>query len=243
MSNNKELQEYIDLYRSGKISESEFKQRLESDETLRKEFELSKLDLLTIKSAAKEQLRKRAALILEKHEKKSQKIIPLKRIMQIAAVFAFLAVAFFLIQNLEQPQSASELFATHFELPASEGERNNSIQSEMWNNAMNLYSNKDFEKTIELLSTLVNEPDFQFTNRGKLYLGLSYLMANENQKAINNFNAVSSQSSYFQNAEWFKALSFLKMENTVEAKIAFQKIADQSRHFKQKEAKMILENL
>lgn len=243
MSNNKELQEYIDLYRSGGISESEFKQRLESDETLRKEFELSKLDLLTIKSAAKEQLRKRAALILEKHEKKSQKIIPLNRLMQIAAVITFLAVAFFLIQNLGQPQSASELFATHFELPTSQGERNNSIQSEMWNNAMSSYTNQDFEKTIELLSALVNEPNFPFVDQGNLYLGLSYLMENKNQEAIYNFNTVNSQSSYFQNAEWFKALSLLKMENTVEAKIAFQKIADQPRHFKQKEAKMISESL
>ena len=243
MSPLKDLQEYIDQYRSEEISESEFKQRLESDESLQQEFELSKRDLLAIRSAAKEQLRKKATLALENHEKKPQKIFSLKRVMQVAAVITFLAVAFFLIQNLDQPQSASELFATHFELPASEGERNNSIQSEMWNNAMNLYTNQDFEKTIGLLSTLVNEPDFQFTNRGKLYLGLSYLMVNENQKAINNFNAVSSQSSYFQNAEWFKSLSFLKMDNTIEAKIAFQKIADQPRHFKQKEAKLILENL
>jgi hypothetical protein len=243
MSTLKDLQEYIDQYRSGEISESKFKQHLESDEALQQEFELSKRDLLTIKSAAKDQLRKKASLALENHENKSQKIFSLKRVMQIAAVITLLAIAFFLIQNLGQPQSSAELFATHFELPTSQGERSNSIQSEIWNNAMSTYENQDFEKTIKLLSTLVNEPDFQFPDRGNLYLGLSYLMANKDQKAINNFNAISMQSTYFQNAEWFRALSFLKMENTVNAKIAFQKIADQPKHFKQNEAKVILGNL
>ncbi|MFK7774512.1 MAG: tol-pal system YbgF family protein [Saprospiraceae bacterium] len=243
MSLLKELQEYIDKYKSGEISETDFKQRLESDDELKLEFELHQKDLRAIRAGAKVQLRKKATLALEKHEKESINIFSLKRIIQIAAMFIFLVAAFFLIQNLGQPASGADLFSNHFELPAPVGERNDTPQSDTWNRAMTAYANQNFEKTIELLSPLVNDQNFQFSDRGKLFLGVSLLMKNEYQKAINTFDAIPSESSYFKNAEWFKALSFLKMENTSEAKNAFQKIGNQPRHFKQEKAKTILENL
>ncbi len=239
----KKHQEYIDRYRSNEISETDFKQRLESDDELKLEFELHQKDLLAIRASAKEQLRKKAIVALDDHEKKSANAFSLKRIMQIAAMFIFMIAAFFLIQNIGQPKSGATLFSNHFELPTPAGERNNTPQSEAWNEAMSAYSNQDFEKTIDLLSPLVNDQNFQFSDRGKLYLGVSLLMTNEYQKAISTFDAIPSESSYFQNAEWFSALSFLKMENIIEAKNAFQKMANQPRHFKQEEAKTILEKL
>ncbi len=243
MKSPKEYHEYIDRYRAGEISEPDFKQRLESNAELKHEFELQKRDLQIIRSAAKEQLKKKALTALENYEKKSVKVFPLKIVMQIAAAFVLLAAAIFLIQNIGQPKSEAELFANYFELPASEGERGSNSSSEIWNESMMAYSNQDFEKTIELLSPLVNDVNFQYSDRGNLYLGLSYLMQNENQKAIDVFDSISSQSSYFQKAEWYKALSFLKMNNKEEAKNTMQKIANQPRHFKNKEAKIILEDL
>jgi hypothetical protein len=243
MSTLKDHQEYIDRFRSGEISETDFTHRLESNADLKQEFERHQKDLQVIRSAAKEQLRKKALIALEKHKKKSATIFLLKRVMQIAAVFAFLAAAIFLIQKMNQPKSGSDLFANHFVLPDAAGERNANAQSDIWNEAMINYSNQDFKKTIELLAPLVDQPAFPFGDRGKLYLGLSQLMQNENQKAVNYFEAIDTESSFVQDAEWFRALAFLKMENLAEAKKAFQKIVNQPRHYKHAEALEILDNM
>ena len=238
----KDRQEYIDRYRSGEISETDFKQRLESDSELKQEFDLHQKDLQVIRSTAKQELKKKALAALENHEKKPTPIFSLKKAIQIAAIFAFAIAAFFLLQN-GQVQSGNELFASHFELPDPAGERNANTQTEIWNEAMTAYSNQDFKKTIELLSPLVNQPNFPFTDRGNLYLGLSQLMQDKNQKAVNYFEAINAESSFIQDAEWFLALTFLKMENLIEAKRTLQKIADQPRHFKYKEAVETLEQI
>jgi len=243
MSTLKDHQEYIDRFRSGEISETDFTQRIESNADLKQEFERHQKDLQVIRSAAKEQLRKKVLTALEKHKKKSATVFLLKRVMQIAAVFAFLAAAIFLIQNMNQPKSGSDLFANHFVLPDAAGERNANAQSDIWNEAMINYSNQDFKKTIELLSPLVKQDGFPFANRGNLYVGLSQLMLNENQKALEKFDTIDVESSYIQDAEWFRALVLLKMENIVEAKKILQKIVAQPRHYKNKEAVEILDNI
>jgi hypothetical protein len=69
------------------------------------------------------------------------------------------------------------------------------------------------------------------------------LMQDENQKAITHFDAINPESSFVQDAEWFRALAFLKMENLAEAKKAFQKIVNQPRHYKHAEALEILDNM
>jgi hypothetical protein len=243
MSNQKDLQEYIDAYRAGEITETNFKNRLASDVALQQEYEQHKKDLLVIRDAAKAQLRKKAALALHKHEQKPAKVFSLKRVLSLAAAIAILIVAFFVAENMNQPSSASDLFAAHFELPSPMGERNASAQSEVWNEAMLAYTNRDFDKTITMLSPLLDKDDFLFPNRGKLYIGLCRLMKQENDQAFELFDDISSESSYVQDAEWYRALTLLKMNNLEEAKNAFQKIAQQKRHFKQQEAEKILENL
>lgn len=242
MSAIKRIQEYIDSYRKGEITESDFKHRLGLDVELQQEFERYQKDLLVIRSAAREQLKNKAALVLENHEKKSVKMFSMKRILQIAAVFIFVIMSVYLLQ-IGQSSSSADLFATHFELPVPASERNDTQQNQKWQAAMTVYSNQDYKTTITLLSPLVTQNNFTYPDRGKLYLGVSYLMVNKNQKAIDIFNTVSLESTYAQSAEWYRALSFLKIEDKVAAKTAFQKIANQRQHFKQKAALKILEHL
>lgn len=243
MDDNKIIQDYIDKYHAGEIPEADFQQRLESDTDLQQAFVQYQQDLKVIRAGAKEQLKKKAASALDKQEQKKVKIFPLKRLLQIAAALVFLVVSVFLIKNINHTSSTTDLFAAHFELPDPAGERNANPQTEIWNKAMAAYSKQDFKKTIELLSPLVKQNDFPFADRGNLYVGLSQLMQNENQKALESFDAINVESSFVQDAEWFRALAFLKMENLEEAKKAFQKIVDQPRHFKHKEAVEILDNI
>ena len=202
MKTLKELQEYIDRYRLGEVSELDFRKRLSTDSALRQEFELHHKDIQVIRAGAKAHLKSKAIEALKKQEKRSQSIIPIHRSLRIAASLVFLIAAVFLFRHNNQSTSNTELFATYFELPSPAGERNGSPNGESWNESMNAYSNEEFEKTIELLSPLMSENDFNFPDRGNLYLGLSHLMLNENQKAIIYFESISLESSYHQEAEW-----------------------------------------
>ncbi|MGK0364759.1 MAG: hypothetical protein ACI85O_001817 [Saprospiraceae bacterium] len=243
MDENKIILDYIDKYHAGEVLEEDFQKRLKSDSNLQQAFVQYQQDLKVIRAGVKEQLKRKAVLTLEIHEQKKGKLFPFKRLLQIAAAIALLVVFIFLIKNINQTSSTTDLFAAHFELPDAAGERNSSAQSEAWNDAMVAYLNQDFEKTIDLLAPLVNQADFPFANRGHLYLGLSQLMQNENQKAVKHFEAINSESSFVQDAEWYLALAYLKIDDLEKTKKAFQKIVNQTRHFKQKEAKIILESL
>lgn len=243
MSSQENHQATIERYHNGEIEESDFKNQLASDAGLRQAYELYQKDIGVIRKLAKEQLRKKVGLLLDKHENKQATFFSLKRVLQIAATIALLITSIFLIQDYLQPKSAEEIFANHFELVALTNERNATPQTQNWKAAMTAYANQNYRKTIELLTPLVHQKDFPYTERGKLYLGLSQLIVNEPQQAIDNFERVSSESSYFQEAEWYRALAFLKMGNAENAKAIFQKIANQPRHFKQKEAEIILGDL
>ncbi|GEM_PF-3811143 len=240
MSSQENHQATINRYHNGEIEESDFKNQLASDVGLREAYELYQKDIGAIRKLAKEQLRKKAALLLNKHENKQAKFFSLKRVLQIAAAIALLITSIFLIQNYLQPKSAEDIFADYFELAAPTNERNATPQAQNWNAAMTAYVNQDYRKSIELLISLVNQKDFPYPERGKLYLGLSQLMDNKPQQAIDNFGRVASESSYFQEAEWYRALAFLKMGDVERAKAVFQKIANQPRHFKEKAAQVIL---
>ncbi|MFT4762195.1 MAG: hypothetical protein ACI9XO_004473 [Paraglaciecola sp.] len=243
MNSHRKTQDYIDKYWNGEVSEEDFQAQLKSDVRFVQEYELYKKELQVIRAGAKNQLRKRAAFVLNRLEEKQPRIVQLKRVMAIAACFVLLVTGYLIFQNFGHLKSNDELFATHFELPAPANERNGTNQSEVWEKAMNAYIHQNFEKTINLLLPVIEQPDFHFKERGKLYLGISYLMTNKAQNAVNSFEKINQESSYFPDAQWFIALSFLKMENTTAAKEALQKIANQLIHFKHKEALKVLKQL
>ena len=243
MDEHKIIQDYIDEYHAGKTSEEDFQKRLASDPILQKAFVQYQQELTVIRAAAKEQLKKKATLALNKLGQKKRSIFSIKRMLPLAASLAFLIVAVFLFKNSNQSLPPTDLFDTHFALPNPAGERNVNTQSFAWNDAMIAYSNQDFEQTIDLLSPLVNQEDFPFIDRGHLYLGLSLIMQNKNPKAINHFDAINPESSFIQDAEWFRALTYLKMGNLEKTKNALKKIVNQARHYKHKEAMEILNNI
>lgn len=243
MDEHKIIQDYIDEYHAGKISEEDFQNRLASDPTLHVAFAQYQQELTIIRAGAKEQLKKKATLALNKLEQKKRSIFSIKRILPLAASLAFLIAAVFLLKNSNQNLSPADLFDTHFTLPNPAGERNVNTQSFAWNDAMIAYTNQDFEQTIDLLSPLVNQKDFPFVDRGHLYLGLSLLMQDKYQDAIHHFDAINPESSFVPDAQWFRALTYLKMGKLEQTKNALQIIVNQARHYKHKEAIEILNNI
>lgn len=243
MGENSIILDYLDRYHAGEILEEDFQKRMESDSELQQIYVEYQQDLLVIREGVKEQLKKKVALTLEVYEEKKVKTFPLKRIFLVAASVTFIVVSIFLFRNMNSSTSSVDLYAAHFELPSAAGERSISEQSDAWNDAMTAYANQDFKTTIDLLSSLVNQPDFSFADRGNLYLGLSLLMQNENQMAVKHFEAINRESSFIQDGEWYKALAFLRINDLENAQYTLQKIVDQPRHFKYHEALEILKQL
>ncbi len=247
MNSNRKVHDLIDQYHQGKISRDDFRQHLESDAELRREFELYQEDMTLIRAAGKAALMKKAGEALAQHEQKRLKIFPMKRVLQVAAAFLILAAAWYFFSKTGAQRSGEELFATYFELPAPVNERDgsasNSSQELLWQSAMAAYSNKEFAKAIELLAPAVEQPGFPYAERGKLFLGLSYLMKNDSGQAIAVFENMSTESSYQQDATWYRALALLKMNNVAEARPVLEQIAGDQRHFKNGEAQEILKSL
>ncbi|MCF8283262.1 MAG: tetratricopeptide repeat protein [Bacteroidales bacterium] len=240
MSRNENINDIIDDYHAGEIPGMDFQKQLKTDAELQQEFELYQKDMAVIRASAKVQLKEHAALALSNNGRNQNAVFPVKWIILIGAIIVLLVAGFFFYHKYGQPKTSPELYAAHFELLPPSNDRSNSNPTDIWQAAMADYANQDFNKAIEILKPVIHQPDFKYAESGKLYLGLSYMMVNENQNAIDIFGEISAESSFVPDAEWYMALAFLKMNKIPEAKAALQKIVEQPKHFKQEEAGKIL---
>lgn len=104
--------------------------------------------------------------------------------------------------------------------------------------AMMAYQDKNYESAIELFS---KEPQ---NNLAKFYMGLSYMETGSSEKAIELFNELikHQENLFVEQAEWYLALSYLKINDYDNAKTLLSKIAN-SENIYQNDAKKILKNL
>lgn len=102
------------------------------------------------------------------------------------------------------------------------------------------YKNKNYQKTIPFLEKQIN----QDTKNAllKLYLGNSYLNTSHEKKAISLFNSIEKTNEYYDDAQWFLGLSYLKINKIEKAKIAFKDLTSHPNLYKTKALK-ILETL
>ncbi|MFK8058059.1 MAG: hypothetical protein AB8F78_18170 [Saprospiraceae bacterium] len=242
MKTELERHEYIDRFHAGEINADEFELQLAAHSELRSDYESYKKDIQVIRSSVKNQLKTQAGIHLAGHKEKPARLTVLKRALQIAALLLVTIGGLYLFTN-DQPQTGSQLFAAHFELPEQANVRANTNRIASWEEAMNSYAAKDYEGTIQLLSSAIDQKDSPYQDRVHLYLGLSQLMENEELQAITSFEKVRPESSYIHDAEWFTAMAYLKVEDMEKAKVALSKIAAKPRHFKHKEVLAILDRL
>ncbi|MFK8057137.1 MAG: tol-pal system YbgF family protein [Saprospiraceae bacterium] len=242
MKSDLDRQQFIDEYRAGEVSLSDFEKELSSNMELKNELDLYQRDLTAIRSAVSSQLKTSTTEALAAYDKRPTRLTVFRRAMSIAAVF-MLVVGSLYVFNSAPSETGSELFAANFDLPAPAAERTVTEQSTSWNEAMTAYANQDFETTIEILSPLVSHDTFQFADRGNLYLGLCLLMTDQDAKAIDALGAIDPESSYQKDAEWYQALAHLKSEDFEKATAALQSIAAQPRHFKHEDAIKLLERI
>ncbi|NAS31137.1 tetratricopeptide repeat protein [Flavobacteriaceae bacterium R38] len=132
-----------------------------------------------------------------------------------ATILVIIGLGSYFIINSLSPNK-SDLLNQYFSVYPLEGViRGDSLGSSL-TKKLNVYSNGDYQSAIINLEELITE------NPGKevlkIYLGNSYLQTNQVNKAIAEFQSIDSISMYYENAQWYLALSFLKTNQEVEAK-------------------------
>jgi TolA-binding protein len=111
--------------------------------------------------------------------------------------------------------------------------------------AMETYDNKEYTQAVTLLQRcLKKQPASTYQNKMELYLGLSYLESNKIEKAITQFQNLSSKETANQAiAEWYLALAYLKAKKIEQAKTVLSKLENTATNPYQKKATTLLQKL
>ena len=185
-----------------------------------------------------------------------------KRVFIITSIAAAIALLFLLFWSniFSTSVSPEALFAQHFDPLEITNDRvidssqTTSIEKK-WLLATESYIRKDFEQTILLMTEIVNDTSFSNNPKARLYLGLSYMQASQKVekssssdeaylvKAITQFEQISVESTFIENANWYRALAYLKLGDQKVAENILREIVVYDYHYKSEIAQQILDKL
>jgi tetratricopeptide (TPR) repeat protein len=235
----------VDRYLEGNLSERErtaFEERLLQDEMLRQE--VSEIKLIRggiIRLARATSLKKLQDLEGTLPPVKTNKTIHWTNIwLQVAAGISLLAVCAYLLWP--RTQEPTQIFAEHFEpypniiMPTVRGvvENDSTVKAQ----AFRAYDQQDYVLAIQLFEKLSVQDEAVL-----LYLGNSYLASGQPEKALLLFEKVLNNYEVFdEQAEWYVAVTYLKLEEREKAREALQKVVARNSSYKSK-AQLILDKL
>lgn len=125
------------------------------------------------------------------------------------------------------PQLTNTIYADDSEVLETEQKK---ILSE-YKKGIDAYNNSDFNKAIKYFNNSLDQ------NRSiagsNYYIGMSYFNLNKSVKAIKYFDTTINLNSTFKdNAKWYKSLTLLKKNNTAEAKALLNELIITNSSFK-----------
>jgi hypothetical protein len=173
-----------------------------------------------------------------------RKTIRLKVYWRAAAVLLFLAVASFsLFYFLRKEPSRQQLYAVNIaELPSpsvrDEAEEDAGPLDKSWNDFLESYQRKNWTTSIDHLNNLLQQPDFDRKNEAYLYLGISYLLSDQEEMALRSFDSVDRDSkALYYGSQWYAALTYLKL-NEKEKALKTLEALENSRTYRIKAAEL-----
>lgn len=159
-----------------------------------------------------------------------------------AALLLLLLVAWPIYQNLQfsAPVYADSkaLFEQYFQAPPAPQVRDAQVTA--WRVS---YENKDYPAAITQLEQLLADPNFTNRSEANLYLGISYLAAGKGRDALAALGRVNPDSFDWDDAQWYSALSFLIIDDVVQAKQTLKDISGKNGHSHQQEAQKMLDSM
>lgn len=157
---------------------------------------------------------------------KSRAMVP-RWVYAAAALLLLLVIALPLYQKLNDPAntyaSAETLYSENFQMPNAPAVRDATLSS--WRQA---YENKQFPEAIAELEKLLSNPAYPRKAEAQLFIGLSHLGAGDAQNAIETFQNVSPDSFEWEDAQWYTAMAYLKLNDTEKAKSILQALSVQA---------------
>lgn len=244
MERTQELFEKIDAYLKGKLESDDlksFKKTLAYNKELQEEIEKYKLVQTALKNRDSIDFRKKLQQIdgelkrEESTEKNNTSVSWLN--WKIAAVFITLigvSSLWYLQNSVEE-----DLFSSYYTpYPMSDLTRGQDITPDATSlKKMTLnYRNKEYQKVIAFFE---NKLDTITNDRLKLYLGNSYLNTGQEDKAIIAFQSIHVKSAFYQDAQWFLALTYIKVDEQVKAIPILKKLSAFTNLYTHKASKLV----
>lgn len=171
------------------------------------------------------------------------KVIPIRRILSIAATLLIVALAggYAIFKNLPVHVN-DELFAKYFQ-PYDDVITERSAEESPLQQGMNLYNQGKYAMAIPYFEAFLKEKPTEAA--AQLYLGISYLADNKTDSAKDLFENLirNDRGLYKEIAEWNMALIYLKSNDIEALKKSLQQIIAQKDHSYAAEAASLNEDL
>jgi hypothetical protein len=246
MNGNTENIEKFDRYFGGKMSAWEskaFEAELNRDPVLKKEAGEFETAMKLVKVAGIMEDKKRIGLYRKKYESSLKQKPGLKWLSVAAGVIVLMAISYLLIIN--KPTEQNHLFAQNFESYSTFTIRGENGDYPEWEAAMALYESGDYKVAYDAFKKMILT-DTSFRYPAMFYAALSLLPVTkaENETITRNLKGVINHYPVLrEQAQWYLSLWYIKMENMENAKAILLDISSNETHYKQKEAKHLLEQL
>lgn len=215
----------------------DFEKRLEVDENLSEE-----LMRMVAHESYKYDLKKEFDTYESKNTKSGQKTL-FRKVSKVAAIMLLLMIPAAFIFYYSTASTC--LITTEYMDYPSHGNHRSSSSSEYqpMSEAYEAIRNQDFEKASAYFDGSLS--DEKLKPESHLYAGISLLWAKKDAQtelAVQHFREVlTTENDRNDAARWFLALGQFELGNKEEARLLFQEIANNPRHFRQQQAVVILE--
>lgn len=175
--------------------------------------------------------------------KEKTKVIPLKRILSMAAaiIVILIPIGYILLSDFFK-QDQQELFTAYFE-PYDDVITERSEQAGLLEQALSAYNQENFRQAITYFEGFLKE--YPEETGVKSYLGISYLAVGEIDKAESSLEEVSQSGAglFKEVSEWYLALTYLKAEQMDALQQQLKLITAQSDHMYYAQAQRLLEEI
>jgi len=227
-----EQEERIEEYLKGNLSPLKkvaFEKELATNPNLQRNVEEQRAVMVGVKEYFQEQTLKHFQTLEEQANK--QKKYNTTTLIKWSSLLVAASVLFFLwFKNPFQGTSNAILYASYYTTYPNyvdNIERNDSSAQTAYQTAFFAYEQQNYQQAIQIFESLDSkqDPALQF------YWGLSLLELEQYTEAILHLEQAykAPKHRYSDNALWYQALGYLKLEEYKKAKIAFQQlIKDQS---------------
>ena len=244
MKRTQELFEKIERYLAKELSNDEilaFEKEMAMDQELKEEVDKHRdlhqvfQDTDTLKF--REKLQKISAELKEEELAKKNSTSYFSYLKIAASVIVILGVGTLLWNNFNKKDKFSDVYLSYYEpYPVEDVTRGEAISN--LSMVMNNYTKRDYDKVIlELLEI----PPSAISEQLRLYLGNSYLNINNEKEALKQFEIISDTSKYYEDATWYRALTYLKLGENQESTVILEEIIEYNGIYKESAEKLINE--